>query len=188
MKKVILLSLAAMLSYAVFSQVEDNVPSNEQKQLTKAEKKELRTLENEKRAELTQEMVKSRQFVLEADYIGNQTGNRIPVNSTINFVEVDTTHIVIQLGSMTGIGYNGVGGITTEGQISSFKTTENKKGDAYTMRIITNTLLGNYDIVIFVNSYGNANATISGTTYGKLNYYGRIVPVLTSRIYKGRSL
>jgi hypothetical protein len=188
MKRTMLLSLLVLLSYVSFAQIEEPVETSEQKQLRKQAKKEARKLEEEKALALTKQLIDARQFLLIADYIGNNTGNKIPVSSNINFLKIDTTNCVIQIGSLNGIGYNGVGGVTAEGRISSFKINQNKKGDTFTLRVITNTAIGTYDIVIFVNAFGNADATITGMSYGALKYYGRIIPIDNSRVYQGRSL
>jgi hypothetical protein len=188
MKRVILLSLSILLSYLCFAQIEETVDSREQKRLRKEERKEAKRLEQEKAMAITKHLIDTRRFILIADYIGNNTGNRILVNSTINFLKIDTSHCVIQIGSLDGIGYNGVGGVTAEGRISKFEMTQNKRGDSYNMRLTANTIIGTYDIVVFVNAYGNADATITGITSGALRYYGRIIPIENSRIYQGRSL
>ena len=183
-----MLSLTILLSYVSFGQVEETIDSKEQKQLRKIARKEEKRLEEEKAMELTKYLIDTRRFILIANYIGNNRGNRIPVSSTINFLKIDTSHCVIQIGSLNGIGYNGVGGVTAEGRISKYKLTKNKKGDSYTMRMTANTIIGTYDIVIFVNAFGNADANITGITSGALRYYGRIIPIENSNVYQGRSL
>lgn len=188
MKRIIFLSLSVLISYVCFAQIEETVDIREQKRLRKAARKEEKRLEEERTMAITKHIIDARRFILIADYIGNNTGNRIPVSSNINFLKVDSSHCVIQIGYLNGIGYNGVGGVTAEGRISKFKITPNRKGDSYTMRFITNTMIGTYDIVLFVNAFGNADATITGITYGSLRYYGRIVPIENSNIYQGRSL
>ncbi len=187
MKRIILLIITAMLVFSVQAQDEVKIDSQTQKDLKKEARKNERKLESEKTLALTKHLVNTRRFVLEADYLANATGNKIPVNSTINFIAIDTTHCVIQIGTTSGIGYNGVGGVTTEGTISSNKTTHNKKSDSFTMQIITNTNLGTYDITFFIGGNGQAEADLSGITPGTLRYYGRVVPIETSRVYKGRN-
>ena len=187
MKQIILLIVSIMFVFSVQAQDEVKMDNQTQKQLKKEARKNERKLESEKTLALIKYMVDTNRFVLEADYLANATGNKIPVNSTINFIVVDTTHCVIQIGTTNGIGYNGVGGVTTEGNISSNKTTQNKKGDTFTKRIITNTSLGTYDITFFISGDGQAEADISGITPGKLRYYGRLVPIESSRVYKGRN-
>lgn len=188
MKRIILLSLSVLLFGVCFAQIEETVETREQKQLRKAAKKEAKRIEEEQAMVLTRHLIDARRFILIADYVGDRTGNRVPVSSTINFVKIDSSFCVIQIGSLNGIGYNGVGGVTAEGRISKFKIIPNRKGDSYTIRLTANTMIGTYDIVLFVNAFGNADATISGITSGSLKYYGRIVPIKDSRVYQGRSL
>ncbi len=182
------MSLSVILSYVCFAQIEETVDVSEQRRLRKEARKEAKRLEEEKAMALTKHLIDARKFVLIADFIGNNRGTRIPVSSTINFIKIDTAHCVIQIGSLNGIGYNGVGGVTAEGRISKFKITQNKKGNSYTMRLTTNTIIGTYDIVLFINAIGNADATVTGIAPGALRYYGRIVPIENSKIYQGRSL
>ena len=188
MKKIILISLSVLLFDICFAQIEETVEIGEQKRLRKAAKKEAKRIEEEQAMALTKHLIEVRRFILIADYVGGRTGNRIPVSSTINFLKIDSSHCVIQIGSVNGIGYNGVGGVTAEGRISKFEITPNRKGDSYTIRLTTNTMIGTYDILLFVNAFGNADATITGITYGSLRYYGRIVPIENSKVYQGRSL
>jgi hypothetical protein len=130
-------------------------------------------------------MIENRNFVLEANYLGNQRGNRIVVNSTFNFIRVDSIKAVIQVGSDTRLGYNGVGGITTEGEITGWKLDKNfkKKSFYLSMSVITN--LGIYDIRMDVDASGNATAYLSGLQRGQLIYEGNLVPIEESRVYKG---
>lgn len=188
MKKLITLAITVIIGIACIAQTEEPVEIKEQRQLRKAAKKEAKRIEEENALILTKHLIDTRRFVLIADFVGNNTGNRIPVNPTINFVKIDTSSCVIQIGSMNSIGYNGVGGVTAEGNISSYEITPNKKGTSFTIRLVTNTSIGTYDIVIFANAFGNAEATITGITSGALRYYGRLVPADHSRTYQGRSL
>ena len=47
---------------------------------------------------------------------------------------------------------------------------------------------GTYDIHLMVNPEGHADATIRGNWSGQLNYYGRLVPLGVSKVYKGMSI
>ncbi len=163
-------------------------------------KKEQRNLEREhrlaeKRAEeeenrkMTKRMVHNQQFVLEADFIAGRTGSRYPVNSTLNFILLDSTDAVIQIGSNNGIGYNGVGGITIEGHVTKYELIEkqNKRGTSYSITMYVMSSLGTYDIQLWVSQSGSADAIIRGNFSGSVTYSGRLVPLEQSRIYKGMS-
>ncbi len=188
MKKLITFAIALIICMACFAQTEEPVDAKEQRQLRKSARREAKKIEEQNALILTKHLLDTRRFALIADFIGNKTGNRIPVNPTINFIIVDTSSCVIQVGSMNSIGYNGVGGVTAEGSISTYEIIPDKKGTSFTIRFVTNTSIGTYDIIIFVNAFGNAEATITGITSGALRYYGRVLPVDNSRTYQGRSL
>ena len=74
-------------------------------------KKEKRNADLEKVFQQTKTMLENKDFVLQADYLQDRYGNRVLVNSTINFVAVDSTEATIQIGSNFRIGPNGVGGV-----------------------------------------------------------------------------
>jgi len=134
-------------------------------------------------------LVSRRNFLLTADYLGDNSGNRVVVDSKVNFLAIDSSNIVIQTGNIASRGSNGLGGITTDGNITRFevsRTGKNKNG--YAISLMTMTPIGVYDIFINISSDGNATATITGTTMGKLIYYGDIAPVKGTRIFKGMSI
>jgi len=190
MKKQYLLFLLAFLQLNIYSQNDQQVLS----------KKEAKALEKEKHAvekkaieendkKLLEYMLDNKQFVLEANYLSGRTGSRIPVNSTLNFISIDSTRGIIQLANTWGVGYNGLGGITVEGSISKYEITkkETKHGVNYTIMLYLMTNLGMYDVFLWVSPDGNADASISGISPGQLNYSGRLVPMQDSRTFKGRT-
>jgi ABC-type microcin C transport system duplicated ATPase subunit YejF len=190
MKKIMVIILTSVVALNAYSQVENQVDSKTTKKLTKAQKMEQRRIEAEETAKLVDWMVENRQFVLEANYLSNQYGERQIVSSNINFIAVDSSKITIQLASLTGIGgANGMGGVTADGTISQFrveKVGKDRKG--YSIRIMAMTHIGSYDITFFITQGGNADATITGTTRGKLNYHGTLVPLAVSKVYKGMTI
>ncbi len=133
-------------------------------------------------------VINTKQFILEADYRANQYGYRIPVQSTLNFVKIDSTAATIQTGNNYRMGVNGVGGVTAEGQISKWKVVMDNKRKSFVISMNISTTLGFYDIFINVSASGNATATISGTTAGKLIYSGRIVPLPESKSFQGMTI
>lgn len=190
MKKLIVSILVSMVALYCFSQQENAVDAQVTKKLTKEQRQELRRNEEAAMARLVDSMVQSRKFVLEADFLSDQTGNRVVVNSLINFIALDSSKIVIQIASTSGIGGpNGMGGVTTRGNVSKYevrKTGKNK--DVYWMRIIANTTLGTYDISLNISPTSDADASISGLRPGKLNYHGNIKPLGRSKVYQGMSI
>jgi len=189
MRTAIIIMLVLMLSPAVFGQTEEALDSKTQKELQKEERKKQREAEKAEQAALVDMMVNTRRFVLEADYLSNQYGTRAVVNSTLNFIIVDTIRGTIQTASMSGVGGpNMMGGITADGNITQYELTKSSKNRGYSIRMMIMTSVGMYDIFFTISPDGNATATLGGNWGGKLNFHGNLVPLGVSRIYKGRSV
>jgi hypothetical protein len=157
-------------------------------------RKEIRALKKQKRdAELKiiydslSQILENKQFVLEADFLNNFKGRRINVVSSLNFIEVDTSYSVIQIGSNRGIGYNGVGGITAEGRITYWKMEKDDKKKSIQVKMNVMTNIGIYDVFMDISAYGNASAIVSGMRPGRLEYEGRIVSLYESSVFKGHT-
>lgn len=137
--------------------------------------------------QVTRTMVNNQRFVLEADYISGKSGVMIPVNPSLNFIIIDSASATMQLGSASGVGWNGVGGVTVSGSVSKYEVTrvEKKKYVAYNVLVIVFTSIGTYDIHLTVTDNGKADATIRSTTSGQVSYTGTLYPPEISRVYKG---
>ena len=187
MKTLLTLLLAFVFVLGAFSQEETQQLSKQEiKKLQKEQKKAEKAAEEERMAEVTSFMVHQQQFVLEADYLSDKYGQRVPVTPTINFVMVDSVAGTVQFGSAEAIGYNGVGGVTVDGRVTKYEySVIGKKEDSYSIRLILMSSIGTYDITLMVNSQGYADASIRGNWSGQLNYHGKLVPLTLSRVYKG---
>lgn len=141
--------------------------------------------ELEKKFRQMEQILEKKTYVLEADYLSNQYGSRIPVTSTLNFIKVDSTESVIQIGSNSGVGYNGVGGVTAEGNITKYELKTNEKKKTFFIQMTVMTSIGTYDVHMSVTPNGYANATLSGLRRGRLNYSGSIVPLQATRTFEG---
>lgn len=186
MQKLILATLFCSISLSILSQ-EEVYSKKEQKQIQKEERLAAKEAENDLLRFQTESMLQMRRFVLEADYLSDKSGKRVAVNSTINFIKIDSLKLVMQLGSNYGVGYNGVGGITIDGRVTKYdlKIIEGKKGKSYNLIIMVMSSTGNYDIMLMINDVGSTDATIRSNTSGQLRYYGKLVPIELSKVYKG---
>jgi hypothetical protein len=162
--------------------------------LSAQERNKTRETKEEKNARIESEyqamaqIINDKHFVLEADYRSNQYGYRVSVPSMLNFVKVDSAFAVIQTGSDYRLGVNGVGGITARGTISKWQVQRDEKRKSFIISMNVSTTIGFYDVFINVSASGNATATISGTTAGKLIYTGRVLSLPDSRSYQGSSI
>jgi len=136
---------------------------------------------------LTRLMVEHQQFVLEADQLRDKRGNTVNVSSMINFIACDSVNGVIQIGSNSYVGMNGVGGITIEGPISNYKYELNEKNGTYSVSYNVRSSTGNYDVRMTVFGEGRADASVSSSWPGRLSYSGYLVRPATSKVYKGMS-
>jgi hypothetical protein len=132
-------------------------------------------------------ILRSRNFVLEADFLQDRNGVRVPVPSSINYIRVDSTRGILQTGSNTGVGYNSIGGVTAEGKIGSWSITKDPKHLVYMVAYSLDTQIGHYDILLTVNSVNNASATITGLGPGKMTCEGHITVGYNSRVFKGQN-
>lgn len=186
MKTLVIGIMALFLATNISTQeIKKDTLTKEQTRLLKKQKKEA---ELKIQYDSISQILDSKQFVLEADFLDNLRGRRIYVTSTLNFIEVDTTRSVIQIGSVSGIGYNGVGGVTADGQITSWKLEKNEKKKTFYLEMSVLSNIGIYDIYMNINADGKADATLSGLRYGRLEFDGKIVPIEESIIFKGHTL
>jgi hypothetical protein len=188
MKIIATILLAFVFMPGIYSQDEGRLSKSEIKRMQREQRRADEAAAREQMAEVTGIMIKNQQFVLEADFLSDRTGSRIPVMPMLNFIMIDTTSGVVQFGSASSVGYNGVGGATAEGRINHYKYSmigKNKTSYSVTMNFMS--ILGTYNITILVDSRGRADASIRGNWSGVLNYHGKLVPLEASRVYKGHA-
>ena len=177
MKKIVAILLMSILSTALFAQ--DGASLS---------KKEKRQIELEKQYQQTKLLLESKSFVLETDFLQDKYGNRAFVSSTINFVAVDSTDAVIQIGSDFRVGPNGLGGVTAKGKITKWELKENEKRKNFNLSINVMTAIGIYDLRFSIGSSGSASALLTGLRRGQLTFDGDLVPMDESIVYEGQSI
>jgi len=136
----------------------------------------------------TSGMLDSMNFVLEATSLRNSRGSYSIVPSQLNFIMVDSSKAIIQVGSYTRMGANGVGGVTAKGSVSNWKLDKNDKRKSFTVSLSVMSPIGMYDVVMYISADGTASATLSGLQPGQLYFNGRVVPLTQSRVWEGRSI
>lgn len=180
MKKLVLFLVFVISVSGLFAQGKD-----ENSYLTRKEK---RQAEIDQEYQLTKNMLENKDFVLESNSLQDRFGNRVEVSSNINFVAVDSTKAIIQIGSNWRMGFNGVGGVTAKGTITKWKLTENDKSKSFGLQLTVMTNIGFYDVYFNVNASGRADALLTGMTDGRLTFNGNLVPWEDSSVYVGQSL
>ncbi|MBS2099993.1 DUF4251 domain-containing protein [Carboxylicivirga linearis] len=183
MKSYFIILIALALTSGLYAQ-------KNEKELTRKEKRELKKKEDAKLSEAMAKVlslaIDSQLWVLEANTLSNKYGRSVPVNSNLNFIAIEKDEAFIQLGSNSGLGPNGVGGVSVRAKINKYEVKRNEKKGNYYIHIYTSSAIGSWDIRIDSNKDGTiASATVQGNTSTRVNYQGTIVPVGQSRVYKG---
>lgn len=134
--------------------------------------------------------VNERKFVIEATRIVLDKGATRYVSSTTNFVSVNGDKAVVQVASNGPYsGANGLGGITVDGNISSYKYSKNKKGVVtITMNVMGRGISAQLRIVL---REGSASASVSvepNFSSKSISLEGVLVPLDQSSVFQGMSL
>jgi hypothetical protein len=187
MKLLLSLALVLLIASGLFAQENSNQSTG--KDEIKLSKKEQRKALQQKLFDEKEALLNSKQFVLEADYFITRQGNRISVPSSINFIMVDSTDGIVQLGANSGMGANGVGGVTAKGKISGWVLEPDLKRKSFSLRYNVNSTIGFFTVTINIPIDGKSIAFINGSAYfSQFDYHGKLVPLSESSTFKGRSL
>ncbi len=184
MKKIILfMLLGAFMSTFAYAQVSE-------KKLSRAEKKAARKAKEEAQIQEMLALLQSKHWVLEANTLYNRQNQAFQINPTLNFVGVNGDNGAIQLSLGNVMGWNGVGGVTLDGQILDYQVQAGKNNQApqVTMRFRGNAGVGSARIVITVNASGQATAKYTGDQGQRITFAGQLVSLANSSVYKGQSL
>lgn len=169
-----------------FLLIKPAVMEAQEAKLSRQELKEIRQARLEADFHILDTLISSRNFVLKADYLRTRDGVLVPVPSGLNFIMVNMDEGVLQTGSNSGNGYNGVGGVTAQGKIGKWDLSKDSKKLTFTLRFSMLSTIGNYDVLMFIGADGNAAATITGMSSGWLTWDGQIYSIGSSRVFKGQ--
>lgn len=179
----------AAFFFCLFLCTSELLYAQDTKKLSKKEQKEIRRKQLEEQKEAILELLKSKQWVIEAHTVYDRYSQSYQLNPTINFVGVKDEEGALQLGFNGLIGWNGVGGVTIDGQVTRYEVKETKGNDApaVVMRF-QGRGVGFATINISVNTSGQATARISGDFGERITFTGVIKALEESVVYKGQSL
>ena len=190
MKKIVSFFLILFISLSVFAQTEEPVDKKADRKKAKQEKKEEEQKMRESMAILTKQMIEEQKFVMEAIYLNSRGGDMISVSPELNFIIIDTTYGMIQLGTLDGTGFGTQGTLTFDGEVTRYDVhrTEKKNYTAWDVMIVIFSNIGTYDISLSISDDGTGEATISGSGAGSVTSTGRLYPHEASNIFKGQKL
>ncbi len=154
--------------------------------LNRQEKKDLEQTKLKANFQAIDTLLERKTFVLEADFLRNRYGLPVPVTSVLNFILVDSSHVVLQTGSNYHRGFNGVGGVTAEGNIQNYKVVKDSRNLSFTVSFSVMTNVGIFDIFMTISADTSASATITGLSSGRLTWDGYFKNLYNTFVYKGR--
>jgi len=157
--------------------------------LSKSERKEQKKMLAEKQKMALVDLLKSKAWVIEAHTVLDRYNRSFQLNPTINFVGVKDKEGAIQLGFNGLIGWNGVGGITIDGDVTKYDLLEGKGNQGPTLSLrFQGRGVGSAMISISVNLSGQATARVTGDFGDRITFLGSLVSLDDSVVYKGQSL
>lgn len=189
MKKVILSLLACMICTISMYGVESVTCVDEQKELTKEQKKVI----EKRNREIVDSLhhvdavaaINDGYYVLMADRLMFRSRAYVNPNPNTNFLLVQGDEAIIQIASNGGHpGLNGMGGITVEGKISGLKGGEvDKKGQITYSFTVSGPAVSAQVFITLYKEDNQASAVISPNFWsGNMTIYGKLVP------YEGNDL
>lgn len=184
MKKVILLVLVALLGCVGYSNAQTSEKKMSRQERKAAQKAEELALFNEAKW-----AIENQTFTLEADQVIFKRGRTVFVNSNTNFVTMNGDKASVQVAfNVPASGPNGLGGITVDGNVTSYKIKTDKKDN---IRVSFNVMgIGISAQVTITVPHGTNNATVDITpnfNSNRLTLSGVLLPLEKSNVFKGRS-
>lgn len=131
-------------------------------------------------------LFETKAFVLEANTLYDKTKKSYVLSSNFNFIGFDGKNSTIQLSFIGLVGWNGVGGVTADGKIIKMETKVKEGKPGFTCSASIQNKGGNFITMLFrVNADGSARVTMNGNFGEQLSFYGSIVPLAETNVYKG---
>ena len=172
-------TLLAFMVNSTFAQDTDNT--------TEKSKKEKREEARKASLEIVKAAAQDSMFVIEANTLrGRNTFSQF-VSSNTNFVKFEGEEVVIQTANPFGVGYNGLGGITLNGDVLQYNLSKDEKGVRIIAQI-SSPFLGHSTLNISISANGNSNAILRTNRGGYLQIDGDMALLKDSRHYEGTSI
>ncbi|HRK54696.1 MAG TPA: DUF4251 domain-containing protein [Cyclobacteriaceae bacterium] len=130
-------------------------------------------------------LVEEKNLVLEAITVRGKYGSTVNVGPN-NFIMVDNDDFVLQTAFVGGVGFNGLGGITAKGKVTSYQISQNENNNMITVLAqVSTSSIGQGTLTIQVGISGNASATFVNNWGGRIEFNGSIESVQESKVYEG---
>ncbi len=125
----------------------------------------------------TTELIESREFEIEHDWLSPMDGGQINLMGNANFIRFKNDSVNLFLPffgeRFFGGGYNSEGGIVYEGPLKDFEITSDKK-NKHIIKFSTDQNTENLDFVINIYPEGNLNTRVISSQRSFISYQGEI--------------
>jgi len=196
MKKItLLISITAILlagfnTYAQSEKSTQKLSKRELRKIEKQKKKEAKILAEKQEFEKVKQLVQDTTFVFVADKLYGDRGRMFNVNPTLNFLAVNKKEATYQFAFQGIIGWNGVGGVTFNGDIVKYevKLGKNINKASYVEMVFRPKGVGGlpYINITFFGSRATVDLTLDNGNRIRLD--GEIKSLQEAEIFKGQSI
>lgn len=163
--------------------------AQEEQKLSRKERKELKRQQQAEQKQAIIALLNSKAWVIEAHTVYDRYNNSYQLSPSINFVGIKGDQAAIQLGFNGLIGWNGVGGVTIDGNVTKYEVKEGNEKSIPTVNLrFQGRGVGSATISITINTSGQATARVSGDFGDRITFAGIITSLESSNVYKGQSL
>ena len=183
------IGMSLVLLFTLFTGQAQDSPKVERK-LKKAAKKEARILALAENKQRILDLVANRTFVIEANTLYDRFQNRYEVSPNVNFIMISGEQGVVQFGFNHLVGFNGVGGLTFDGNLCGFKILNAKPKGPVTIstNLVAPGLVGPATLNMTIYADGRSSATIIGSFGSRLKFAGNFYDLEESLVYQGLSI
>lgn len=182
---VLLLGISPLM--AQDDQTTDKARRKAEKERLKAERKAETEARNSLLFERAEQALRDGQFVLEAERIEFKRGNYVYVTSYTNFVSLENGRAIVQLAfNIPSPGFNGMGGITVDGQASSITMKTDKNGNILYEMHVQGVAISARVYFRLVKGTNKCVATISPNfNSDRISFVGYLYPASDSFVIRG---
>ena len=183
-------NLILLIAAIIIGTVSTYAQNDGERKLTKKERKDMEARMDSLMHATAEKAIDDTAFVLEADRVTFKRGYTAHVTSTTNFIAACGGEATVQVAfNVPWPGFNGLGGITVEGDISNYKKTKDKKGNVYIEMSVNGRAISAWLFITLWKDSDKASVTVQQNFYsGKITLEGKIVPVEASSVYKAMPL
>lgn len=185
--KVLIIGLVILMANPIYAQ--DDLTRKEKRKIRKELRKQEKAKLNKERKEAIYELAEDGSFVVELYNVSQNNRVMHQVLREINFIKFEGDRFILQTGNPAGIGYNGLGGITIEGDVLKYEVEKRKDNKPVSIRAeIMSPITGHSVINVDLHTDGSGYARFRDNWGNRLAMMGDLASVDSSGTYEGMVL